>query len=129
MSEENVELVRSAIDALNRGDWDAALEYAGLHFEFDASRAAAAPRGVHRGGGSVWIGFLQGSRSARLEPQDFIEVGEHVVVPWAFHAVGHDGVELDARGTWTWTIRDGAIERICMHQEREEALEAVRLRE
>ena len=129
MSHQNVEIVRSAIDALNRRDWDAALEYAALHFEFDASRAAGPSRGVHRGGGSVWIGFLQGSRSARLEPQDFIEVGEHVVVPWAFRAVGHDGVEVNARGTWTWTICDGAIERICMYQEREEALEAVGLRE
>jgi hypothetical protein len=31
--------------------------------------------------------------------------------------------------TWTWTIRDGNIKRLCMYQERQEALEAVGLSE
>jgi len=52
-----------------------------------------------------------------------------VVVPWTFHAMGRDGIEVPARPTWTLTIRDGAIERICMYQEREDALEAAGLTE
>ena len=39
MSQENVEIVRGAIDAMNRGDWDAALKAAAPNFEFDLSRA------------------------------------------------------------------------------------------
>ena len=73
--------------------------------------------------------LTEGLTSARLEPQEFIEAGEHVVVPCTFHATGRDGIELQARVTWTFTIRDGAVERICLYQERQEALEAVGLSE
>ena len=66
-------------------------------------------------------------RTARA--QEFIEAGEHVVVPCTFHARGRDGIELQARVTWTFTIRDGAVERICLYQERQEALEAAGLSE
>jgi SnoaL-like domain len=67
--------------------------------------------------------------SSRIEPHEFIEAGEHVVVPWTFHAVGRDGLEVQARLTWLFTIRDGAIQRACMYQERSEALEAAGLSE
>jgi ketosteroid isomerase-like protein len=66
---------------------------------------------------------------ARIEPHEFIEAGDHVVIPWTLHALGRDGIEVRARTTWTFTIRDGAIERLCMYQERQEALEAPRLSE
>jgi ketosteroid isomerase-like protein len=49
------------------------------------------------------------------------------VVPWAMHGRGRDGIELVARFTFVFTIRNGAIERITLYQEREEALEAVGL--
>jgi len=39
--------------------------------------------------------------------------------------VGRDGIEVEARTTWTWTLRNGAVERVCVYQTREEALEAV----
>jgi hypothetical protein len=38
-------------------------------------------------------------------------------------------IEVRARSAWTFTIRDGAIERVCMHQECPEALKAAGLRE
>jgi hypothetical protein len=45
------------------------------------------------------------------------------------HALeGREGIETVSRATFVWTIRDGAIERVSMYQEREDALEAVRLR-
>jgi ketosteroid isomerase-like protein len=131
MSQENVEIVRTAIDAWNRGDWDTALGDAAPDLEYDLSRALGPFRGVY-GRDEVqraWADFTEGLTSARLEPQEFIEAGEHVVVPWTFHARGRDGIEVQARVTWTFTIRDGAIERICMYQERQEALEAAGLSE
>ena len=39
MSQENVEIVRGAFEAINRGDVDAALKDAAPGFEFDFSRA------------------------------------------------------------------------------------------
>jgi ketosteroid isomerase-like protein len=131
MSEENVEVVRAAIDAWNRGDWDAALRDAASDFEYDLSRALGPFRGVY-GRGQVqqaWADFTEGLTSAWIEAHEFIEAGEHVVVPWTFHAVGRNGVEVEARVTWTWTIRDGVVVRLCLYQERHEALEAAGLEE
>ena len=42
MSRENVEIVRAAIDAANKGDFDAAFEDAAPDFEWDNSRAIGA---------------------------------------------------------------------------------------
>jgi ketosteroid isomerase-like protein len=61
----------------------------------------------------------------RIEPHEFIEVGDHVVVPWTTQAKGRDGIELTARPTVVWTIRNRAIERVSLYQEREDALEVV----
>jgi len=129
MSQENVELVRAWIDAVNRGDIDAALKDAAPDFEFDFSRAVGPRRGVFgldemRG---FWDYFAGTFESLRIEPHEFIDAGECVIVPWTAHVVGRDGIEVQARTTWTWTIRDGAAERLCMYQEREEALEAAGL--
>ena len=131
MSQENVEIVRAAIDAYNRGDWKAAFKDAAPDFEFDLSRSVGPVHGVFRL--DQWLSlmkdFAEDWESLRLEPHEFIEAGEHVVVPWKLHAVGRDGIEVQTRTTWTWTIRNGAIERVCMYQERQEALEAVGLSE
>jgi ketosteroid isomerase-like protein len=47
VSEQNLELVRAAVDALNRGDWDAALNDAAPEFEYDLSRTDSPLRGVY----------------------------------------------------------------------------------
>ncbi|MGH2993107.1 MAG: hypothetical protein ACRDL1_06185 [Solirubrobacterales bacterium] len=56
-------------------------------------------------------------------------MGDHVVVPHTTHIRGRDGIEAQARTTSLVTIRDGKIERICLYQERQEALEAAGLSE
>jgi ketosteroid isomerase-like protein len=126
MSRGNVEIVRTAIEAFNRKDLDRALKDAAADFEFDMSRAAGPFRGVY--GLDQIRGFLNEIadpwQSIRIEPHEFIEAGEHVVVPLTFHAQGRDGIEVHARPTQTFTCRNGAIERVCMYQERDEALEA-----
>ena len=131
MSQENVEIVKAVIEAVNRGDLDAAFQDAAPGFELDFSRAVGPWRGV--------FGFDQARRvteeireiweSARLEPQEFIEAGDLVVVPGTQHVKGRGGIEVVARATFVWTIRNGAIERMVMYQEKEDALEAVGLSE
>ncbi len=51
------------------------------------------------------------------------------MTPFANRLTGRDGVSVEARGTWVWTIRDGLIRRIRLYQERSEALEAAGLSE
>ena len=126
-----MEIVRAGIDAYNRGDWDALLKDATSDFEFDLSRAVGPTHGVFGRDQmkSLWSQFAEDWESVWVEPHDFIEAGEHVVVPWTMHAVGRDGIEVETRVTWTWTFRNGAVERVCMYQELPEALEAAGLSE
>ena len=48
MSEENVKIVRAAIQAFNAGDWEEVLSHAHPDFEFDLSRGIGPDRGVYR---------------------------------------------------------------------------------
>ena len=49
MSQENIEIVRATIEAINRGDLDQALEAAHEDFEADWSNSIGPHRGVYRG--------------------------------------------------------------------------------
>ena len=129
MSQENVETIRAAMDAWNRGDYDAALKDAAPDFEFDSSRAVGPLHGVFRLDQMrrVWDEFRESWESVRIELDEFIEAGEYVVVPLTIYGTGRDGIELQARTTWVWTIRDRMIVRVCLYQDKHEALEAAGL--
>jgi ketosteroid isomerase-like protein len=128
---ENVRIVEAAIDALNRKEWDAVFSPAAPDFVLDMSRGLGPGRGVY--------GLDEARRfaeeladyweSMRIEPAEFIEAGHDVVVPYVVHSRGREGIEVISRPTFVWTIRDGAVERVALYQEREDALEAVGLSE
>ena len=131
MSQENVEIVKAAFDAYNREDWDAVFKDAAPGFEVDFSRSVGPWRGVF---GLDQIRRVVGEfretwESARTEPHEFIEAGDLVVVPGTQHLKGRGGIEVVVRATFVWTIRNGAIERVTMYQERQDALEALGLSE
>ena len=131
MSQENVQIVRAGIEAFNREDWEGVFKDMAPDLQFDYSRAAGPSRGVYtldqaRGVIHEIVGIWE---SGRIEPHEFIEAGDQVVVPWTFCVTGRDGIEVEARSTWSFTIRDGAVEHICMYQTRQDALEAAGLSE
>ena len=131
MSQENVEVVKAAYDAYNREDWDAAFKDVAPGFAADFSRAVGPWRGVF---GLDQIRrvvreFRETWESARQEPHEFIEAGDLVVMPGTQHVKGRGGIEVVARAAFVWTIRNGAVERVTMYQERQDALEAVGLSE
>src|SRR5687767_14844061 len=115
MSQENVEIVRAVIEAWNRGDWDAALKDAAPSFEFDFSRAMGPGGGVYRLDqmGEFFRQFTEAWESLRLQADEIIEAGEQVVMPNTVHARGRDGIEVQARAAWVWTIHDGHVTRLC----------------
>jgi ketosteroid isomerase-like protein len=131
MSQENVKIVRAAVDALNRGDIDAALKDATPDFEWDFSRSIGIQPGVYRLDQmrKFW-GEVDGAwESSRFEVKEFIEAGDLVMTPVTNYLRGRDGVEVQASGAWVWMFRDGKCARITFYQERQEALEAAGLRE
>ena len=125
-----MELVRRGFASANARDWESLFRDVAPNSELDWSRTRGPEvPGVYRGEEAqrVLIDFLESWQSVRIEPHEFIEVGEHVIVPTTEHYVGRDGIEVQARNTWTVTIRDGKIVRSCLYQDKQEALKAVGL--
>jgi ketosteroid isomerase-like protein len=131
MSQENVEMARRSIEAFNRGDVDAAFEDFAPDFELDLSRAIGIDRGIYNVAQfrRLTEQFAESWESVRYEADELIDAGEHVVMPFTNRLRGRDGIEVQARGIWLCTIRDGLVARICLYQELQEALEAAGLRE
>ena len=131
MSQENVEIVKAIIDAYNREDWDTFFKDMAPDFELDFSRAVGPWRGVY---GLDQIRRVLGEfretwESTRMEPHEFIEAGDLVVMHSTMHVKGRGGIEVVSRAASVWTIRNGAIERVTLYQERQDALEDLGLSE
>jgi ketosteroid isomerase-like protein len=133
MSQENVEIVHEAHAAFNRGDVDAAFKDIAPEFECDMSRAVGfnVEQDIYdldqfRRLFDEYVGSWE---SFQLGPEEFLDAGDHVVVPFTNRVRGRDEIEPQGRGTFVWTIRDRAIVRGCLYQERDEALEAAGLSE
>ena len=133
MSQENVEVVRQGYEAFNRGDIEAAFKHFAPDFECDMSRAVGfnVDRDIYdldqfRRLFDEYVGSWE---DFRLGADEFLDAGDDVVVPFTNRVRGRDGIELQGRGTFVWTIRDGPVVRACLYQERAEALEAAGLQE
>jgi ketosteroid isomerase-like protein len=133
MSEQNVRVVRGIYSALNRGDFDAALEAGHADVEHDWSRSVGPYQGIYRGREEIrrfWISFRDAVDELTFEVEDTIDAGEHVVALVRVHVRGRgSGVQVAARGPHVWTFRDGKVIRFRLFQEKAEALEAVGLQE
>jgi ketosteroid isomerase-like protein len=133
MSQANVEIVRRAIDARNRGDRAAAFADVAPDIEFDFSASAGHWAGIYRGVEEItrfWDRLSEAFSELSWEPHEFIDAGDAVVVPMRFRARGREsGVETVSRGAGVYWLKDGKCVRYRHCQSRAEALEAVGLRE
>jgi ketosteroid isomerase-like protein len=132
MSQENVEIVRAAIEAWNRRDLTAWLASFRSDGEIDWSRSRGPLKGVYRGHGELeafWDEFWSAFEDVQLETYDFAEAGAEVVYSNTSHSRGREGIEVIARSTFVNTVENGQITRLRMFQDQAEALEAAGLRE
>ena len=72
----------------------------------------------------MWERFVEPWRSVRIEVEEFVEAGEHIVTRQTGYFVGRDGIEIQVRTGWCWTFRGGALIRLLAANEVEDALEA-----
>ena len=133
MSNENVQAVREVIDAFNRRDFDAAMAPLrdDVTWERFLSRAEATSRAV-RGKAellAVWKSQVE-AVDIRVEPEEFISVGNKVIAPMRMVAHG-SGSEIDLVSVVTWvsTFDDGGLcTKVEAYESRDEALRATGIR-
>src|SRR5919107_792565 len=131
MSQRSIELVRQGIDAFNRRDFDAALAALSddVRWERFLSRTETDTplvRGKEELRG-VWESQVE-AVDLRLEPEEFIAVGDDkVIVPSRMVAHGSGSeIALSAAVTWVWTIdEEGLATKVEAFDSRAAALEAV----
>jgi ketosteroid isomerase-like protein len=132
MSQENVEIVRRAIEAANRGDWDGVLRDAAPDLVFDNSRALGEWRGVQIGHDQVkrmFEAFAEPWESIRVDLDEVIEVDDRVLDRRTATMHGRGGIEVTTTTYYVSTFRGGKVIRIVYFENRAEALEAAGLSE
>jgi ketosteroid isomerase-like protein len=137
MSQENVEIARQAHETFNRPehgnfDLDAFHRLAAPDLVVDWSRSAGLSAGIYEGEAAsrrFWGTLFEAFERVVVEPLEFIEHGECVVIPHQLHAWGRDGLQVDAHSTVVLTIRDRRIIEMRLYRELAEALKAVGLEE
>jgi ketosteroid isomerase-like protein len=134
MSQENVEVVRRILDAMNRRDVDAVVDSATEDVVMDWSNSRGLLGGVRQGrdqAREAFEEFLEPWESLRWEPEELIELGDdRVLTVSRLQMRGRgSGVEVNASGASIWTIRNGKAAAIILYQSKAEALKAAGLSE
>ena len=133
MSQQNVEIVRDAAAAFNRGDLDAWFEYWADDIDYRAAEGALDDRGPMQGKDAVrayvqdWLDMFD---DFKVEPVELIDAGEDQVIA-VLRISGRaklSGVETDLTYAALYTIRDGKVARGREYWTKEQALEAAGLR-
>jgi uncharacterized protein len=143
MSQENVEMIRGLLEPFNgvdctTVDWDdEAIREMTERFwspdiELRWTRSGPEAR-VYRGRDGVIRAFREWNEEFSefyVEPLDFIEVGDRVVVPNRQWGIGStSGIPVEVELIWVYEIRDNRIVRVDEYDTLDEALEAVGLSE
>jgi uncharacterized protein len=146
MSRANVEVVRKIYEAFNRRDIDGILDGMDPEIEIEETQDLAYAARLLRVLGPRFVvlsGAYQGREEVRklfeavwvisewfqADPEEFVDGDEWVVVALRLRARGRNsGEEGEAVTAHAWTMRDGKAAKLRVYAEREQALEAVRLR-
>ena len=135
MSRENVELLRQGYEALNRA-------FASGEDVLPIIREGTDPdlvveMGVLEGtfhGPEGFKDFIEGQlaiiEDLRSDPEEFIEAGDRVVVPFRLSGRARStGIPIEYHYVHLWTLRGGRAVHLRLHTSKAKALEAVGLSE
>jgi ketosteroid isomerase-like protein len=126
----SIDVVRRAISAWNERDVEACLALFHPDAELDWSRSYGPLPGIFRGHpGLLLLSAEYWSMYADMlvVPDEFIAVGEQIVVPNRGHHRGRGGGELVARSTYVYSVRGGRVFVLRVYQDLGEALDAAYL--
>jgi ketosteroid isomerase-like protein len=133
MSQENVDLVRGALEAFPRGDLGEMLSYLDPEVEWHSAIVGGAEGNVYRGheGFRRWYAdSFESFEELRNEWSEFRDLGDRVLAFGHVTARGREsGVEVDSPMGWVFTLRCGKTVKAEGFLSRAKALEAAGLRE
>ena len=134
MSQENVEIVKRALDFMGRRDWPGITDLIDPNVELHGSVGGLEEGKILRGYGEISQAFDIEDRDVwdehRIEPREFIDVGDRVVVLHREYQRGKgSGVEIVIDTASIVDLSDGRIVRMQGYIKPAEALEAAGLSE
>jgi len=132
MSQENVEIVRAAFEAFIEGDQEKTAQLVDPALEFHGTVGGLQEGQVAHGQSEIDQTFesedLEAWEERRLEPEEFIDAGDDVVVLLHEYRRGKgSGVELETETAVVVTVSGGRVVRIQGYMDRKAALAAVGL--
>jgi ketosteroid isomerase-like protein len=131
MSEENIEIARRGYEAYNRDGPYAILDHLDPQIEWGTpEQGVAGTYHGHEGVRRFLDEFFELFESAEIEPEEFIEAGDQLLVPFKFTAKAKgSGLRLEEHWVHVWTIRGDKAVRLEQYTDRAKALEAAGLSE
>jgi ketosteroid isomerase-like protein len=130
VSETNADLVRQGFEALRDGDLEALLPLIHPEFELTTPPALAAEPDTYRGPEGLrryFESFYEAMDQVTFEPDDFIQVGERVVVPSTLRTRGRTtGIETTQRVVQVWQVKERLAYRVEVYATLGEAMKAAR---
>jgi ketosteroid isomerase-like protein len=130
MSQQNVEVIQRGFEhfmATGEPHWEA------FHEEVEVHDHDTMDQGEYRGHAGLgrWVEDWAAAWSEfSMEPEEFLDVGEHVVMFVRMKATGvSSGLPLERQDAMVFALRYGKVVRLDYYNNRTEALEAVGLHE
>jgi len=135
MSQENVETIRSAIDAFNRRDLGALSDFCDEDFEFVSVLTAIDAEDATYRGANAWVDYFAAIDKMwegwRVEDIRLFDAGEDRAA-CLFRLVGRgrlSGVRVEREVGMAYRFREGKLWRVRSYPDPADALEAVGLSE
>ena len=133
MSQQNVEIARSGLEALNRDGVDAIVDLCDPEVEWIAIPGFLPDaEDFHgRAGVRAWFGKIgETVGEVHWEAEEITDTGECLLVALKLSAIGRaSGIPGEFRIFQAWKMRNGKLARLESYLSREEALQATGLRE
>ena len=132
MSQENVEVVRSIVEAWNRGEYSVVSESTDPDIEIEAALGGTFD-GTYRGiaeARNFLEDFWRNFEQSHADVTEYTPVGDSVVFEAHLRGRGKgSGIEVEMRNWQVCTVRNGTVVAYRMFTTKREALEAAGLSE
>jgi ketosteroid isomerase-like protein len=128
VAREDVQTLKNAYDALNRGEIARALDVLDPDAEW-SEHSDLPDAATYRGRDSIQSfleRYLESWEDFRQDTEDVIDSGDRVAVLLHLFARGRgSGIEVEARYAHVWTMRDGKGVRVDAYADPDEALRSI----